>query len=85
MKKKKLLKRIEKLEGKVEKIEEIMSHYNNRRIQPEPICIPSVSVPEYHTDPEDISGFPDDSTASRHYWWNPRYMKTTGETDVTWI
>lgn len=79
MKKKKLLKRIEKLEGKVEKIEDIMSQYNGRWVQPEPICIPSVSVPQYDIAPQD------DSTASRMYWWNPRYMKTTGETDVTWI
>lgn len=79
MKKKKLLKRIEKLEGKVEKIEEIMNQYNSRWVQPEPIFIPSVSVPQYDIAPQD------DSTASRKYWWNPRYMKTTGETDVTWI
>lgn len=76
MKKKKLLKRIEKLEGKVEKIEGIMSQYNDRW---ELIRIPSVSVPQYDIAPQD------DSTASRKYWWNPRYMKTTGETDVTWI
>jgi len=76
MKKKKLLKRIEKLEGNVEKIEEIMSQYNDRW---ELIRIPSVSVPQYDIAPQD------DSTASRIYWWNPRYMKTTGETDVTWI
>jgi hypothetical protein len=76
VKKKKLLKRIEKLEGKVEKIEEIMSQYNDRW---ELIRIPSVSVPQYDIVPQD------DSTASRIYWWNPRYMKTTGETDVTWI